>query len=446
MKLQYGLTAFERARGDLPQLPVVNMFAEATATEEDGVSLQSRPGLTSLSSIGDEVQAIFQKDGVLGGAQFTVVDSTLYEDGVSVGALDGAGPFFIDGWEDQLFVAGGGSLWGYDGTTLAAVTFPDTADVTKVLVGASRAICIRAGTEQFYWSDPLTDTIDALSFASAESQPDGLKDALFIDDTVILFGSETVEFWPNTSDPDLPFQALEGRVFEAGIRQTGAACALGASFAWVTDDNKVCQQDPANVLSNEGLESKIKASGEVRLWTFLVDATEFLCLSLDAQTYVMNTRTGTWHEFASYGESNWLPTCYAADTFGTRDGRLVAWNDEHTDFSGVMERRFRAGSPLNSGVVTLDNLILRTNPGNTPYLSGDYVEPVVEVRFSRDGGKTWGNWRRASLGAQGEYRRKVQWLACGAFSNPGVLAEFRVTDPVPFRVSGVFVNEPYGVI
>jgi len=38
---QFGLSSYERAEGDLPALPVINMYAEETASE--GVVLQSRP-------------------------------------------------------------------------------------------------------------------------------------------------------------------------------------------------------------------------------------------------------------------------------------------------------------------------------------------------------------------------------------------------------------------
>ena len=40
MRMQFGLSAFTRSRGDLPELPVVNMFAEQAPTEEGGVVLQ----------------------------------------------------------------------------------------------------------------------------------------------------------------------------------------------------------------------------------------------------------------------------------------------------------------------------------------------------------------------------------------------------------------------
>ena len=447
MRLQFGLSAFERLRGDLPELPVINMFAEEAPTESAGVVLQSRSGLSDRSAdMGTgPVSALFKADGVLGGTLYGVSGGNFYSATTSKGTVTGDGPWSIAGYEDYVFAAGGGSLYSYNGTTLATVSVPDSATVTKCLVGASRLIILRADTEKFYWSDVLTTTIPALSFASAENQPDRLKDAVFIDDVLILFGSETVEFWPNTTDADLPFQALEGRVFEKGVKATGCATKFGATFAWVTNNNEICISDPDNIISKQGLEAKIEASASVSLWTFHLEGTEFLALTLDSGTWVYSNRSKMWSQFASYGYDAWVPHCYAGGVFGSsQDGKTLAWGDTHLDLGGVLERRFRAGNPLNSGSVNIGNLIVRANVGQTSYLSGDYAEPTIEMRSSRDAGQTWGNWRGKSLGAQGKYRKKVQWTACGMFGQPGMFMEFRVTDPVPFRVSDVLVNEPFG--
>lgn len=445
-RMQFGITAFERARGDLPALPVINMFAEEAPTEESGLVLQSRPGLEAGDTLGDgPVRALFQEDGVLSGERFAVSGSVLYAGSTVVGSINGTGPVSMDGYENLLFIAAGGSLWGYDGTTLAAITFPDTAAVTKVVVGASRAICLRADTEMFYWSDVLSDTIGGLNFASAESQPDRLRDVLFLDDALILFGAGTVEFWPNTSDANLPFQPLEGRVFERGIKATGCATQFGGTFAWVTDINQVCLGDPENVLSNPGMETDIEASANVALWSFNLEGTEFLALRIDTGTWVRPAKAGTWHNWTSYGFDNWIPQCFAAGNFGSAESGLVcSWGSGHLDLGGTLERRFRAGFPLNSGGVTVDNILLRCNTGQTPFLVGDYVEPTVEMRLSHDAGQTWGEWEAVSLGAQGEYGIKVMWAALGMASQPGLLAEFRTTAPVPFRVSDVLINETYG--
>lgn len=446
-RLQFGITAFERVRGDLPELPVINMFAEEAPTEATGVVLQSRSGLSDRGADmgAGPVTGLFKADGVLSGGLFGVAGGNFYAGTVSKGAIDGAGPVSMAGYQDILFTAAGGSLWSYDGTTLAAVAFPDGASVIKVVVGASRAICIRGDTEQYYWSDVLSGTIGALSFSSAESQPDRLRDALFIDDILVLFGAETVEFHPNTQDAALPFQPLEGRVFERGIRETGCATKFGSTFAWVTDTNQVCVSDPDNIISKPGLEALVEASASVSLWTFYLEGTEFLALRIDAGTWVYSLRSRLWSQFASYGQDNWIPRCFAGGVFGSSlDGRTMAWGSAHVDLGSVLERRFRAGFPLNSGGVTINNTVLRANVGQTPYLTGDYAAPVVEMRRSINAGQTWGNWRQAALGEQGQYRKKVQWTACGMAGQPGWLAEFRVTDPVPVRISDVLINEVFG--
>ena len=110
MRMQFGLSAFTRSRGDLPELPVVNMFAEQAPTEEGGVVLQSRPGLVDRAAgMGaGPVQALFKADGALDGALYGMSGSNLYRETVSLGALDGSGFASMAGYEDYLFANKGG--------------------------------------------------------------------------------------------------------------------------------------------------------------------------------------------------------------------------------------------------------------------------------------------------------------------------------------------------
>ena len=447
--IDFGLSSYERGRGDMPELPVINLFAEEAPTEEQGVVLQSRPGLDDRGSDmgAGPVRQLFKRDLVLNSALFGVSGSQLYRDTTSLGTIDGDGPVSMAGYKTFLFTAAGAGLWGYDGTTLAEIALPDDFHAVKVIIAQSRAIVLREDEGSFYWSDPLEDDIEALDFATAENQPDRVLDVLFVDGILRLFGSETVEPWPLTTDADLPFQPLPGSVIERGIRATGCAAAIGSTFAWVTNHNEVCLTDENNVISNVGLQARIEASTECSLFTFVLgrEGTEFLALRLDTETQVWNPRSKAWSQFASYGETNWIPQCFAGGVFGSSiDGKTLEWGQAHEDLSDVLERRFRGGFPINSGGVRIDNVQLRTNIGHTPFLSGDYSEPVVEMRISRDAGQTWGNWRAVSLGEQGQYRQRVQWRSCGMVSQPGFMAEFRVTDPVPFRPSDVLLNEAYG--
>lgn len=445
--LDYGLSSYERGRGGLTEIPVVNYIVEDAPTEELGVILLSRPGMEDLETgLGDgPVDCLFKRDLVLDSALFAVSDGALYEAGALVGAVDGDGPFSIAGYENLLFIAGGTRLWGYDGTTLAAITFPDDQEVLKVLVAGSRAVCIAKDTGKFYWSAVLAGTIAGINFATAENQPDRLLDMEFLDGVLHLFGSETVETWPLGTNSDAPFTPAQARVIERGVRAVGCTAPVGSTFAWVTDHSEVCLTDENNVISNPGLQKRIAESATARLWSFLLDGVEYLALRLDTETQVWSMRSKMWGEFNTRDETNWVPQCFAGGVFGSAvDGRTLQWGDTYLDLGLTLERRFRAGFWGEQGTI-VDNLHLRCEVGTTPDLEGDYADPVIEMRQSRDNGQTWGVWRSRSLGEQGEYHVTPTWNALGMLKrNKAFLAEFRITDPVSVRISAVKANEPIG--
>lgn len=445
--LPYGTSSYERAEGNIPGLPVINMYLESTSSE--GNVLQSRRGLGDRSADmgAGPVQALFKRDGVVSGALLGVSAGRLYNGTTNVGAITGSELPSIDGNEVAALACAGQDLHRYDGTTLSTISLPDgTAfDAIKVIEGKSRFIVIRKGTGRFYFTPPLATTVDALDFATAESQSDQLLDGLFIDDAHVLFGRETVEFWPSTTDNNAPFAPLQSRVYERGIKATGCATALGSSFAWVTDQNTVCISDENNIVSHPGIEEDIAASTEVRAFNYFLDGTEFLAVRTDSKTHAYCLRTGAWCENDTNGRDNWEAQCFAGGVFGSAyTGKTLAFRADYLELGGVLERRFRAGLPINGGGIKITNVRLRTNPGQTPFLTGDYAPGTVEMRVSRDAGQTFEEWQGVSMGAQGNYRQRIEWRGLGLASQPGFFAEFRVTDPIPFRVSQALYNEPFG--
>jgi hypothetical protein len=76
-------------------------------------------------------------------------------------------------------------------------------------------------------------------------------------------------------------------------------------------------------------------------------------------------------------------------------------------------------------------------------LTGQGSDPTVEMRSSRDAGNTWSDYRPA-LGVRANIAPCPTWRRLGQFDFPGALFEFRVTDPVDFRVSAVKANDPLG--
>jgi hypothetical protein len=449
MEIPYGTSAFTRSRGNFPALPVVNMIAEQ-APVESGVSLQSRLGIENAGiemGIGP-VTALYQIDGVLNNGLFGISDNSLYSSGTFLGALDGTGPSKIAAYADRVFAHNGKTIFAYNGTTFVPVAFPDASDVTDICVGTSHLIGIHKDSGKFYWADALSSTIDALSFATAENSPDKLKACLFIGDTLLLFGSETVEIWPvSQGDINNPFAPLIGRTYQVGIRATGCASQFDTTFAWITNHNQICVGEPHSVVSDWSIEELLTKTTSAKLWNLFLEGIEYLALTTDTETWIFNSRTKTWSQFESYGEANFLPQCSAGGFFGSsKDGNILQWATNYSDFGDILERRFRAGVPVTSPGIRIDNITLRTNPGQTGFLEGDYADATIEMRTSRDGGFTWGPFKARTLGEQGKYRTLVTWRSLGIFGYPSFLSEFRVTDPVPFRVSGVEGNNQYGTI
>lgn len=60
------------------------------------------------------------------------------------------------------------------------------------------------------------------------------------------------------------------------------------------------------------------------------------------------------------------------------------------------------------------------------------MTPVIETCISKDGGHTWSNWRQRSLGAMGQYERRVQFLRNGRYRQlvvrPSLTSRWELSD------------------
>jgi hypothetical protein len=453
----FGTSAYSRARGNLPELPVINMFVESAPTEQSGVVLQSRPGLVENRTTGSgPIRGLYQSEGVLTGEVFAVSGAEVFRGTLAIGTITGAGSVSFAPGETQLLINAGGPIYRTTGATVAAVTFPDSADVLKVMVAGGYFIAIREESGQYYFS-AVNDGSSwaALDFNSAENQPDPLRDGLVVDGILLLFGSRSVEFHQPTGDADAPFAPIPGKVFSKGIIATGCAVNFDNTAAWIGAADATppgvrpslrvyIAGNTAEGISDAGIEEWLSQATEWALWTHTFEGHEFLVVRTNLGSRLFDAQTRQWCENQSWGRDNWRARCAVGGLFGDdEDGTIWEYGSGHVDAGGVLERRFRAGLPV-SGSFSANNVRLIANVGETPELSGTYADPVAEMRVSYDGGRTWEEWEDAELGIQGDYRVRTEWRALGMFDDPGMLAEFRCTDPVPFRVSGVKINEPGG--
>jgi hypothetical protein len=69
---------------------------------------------------------------------------------------------------------------------------------------------------------------------------------------------------------------------------------------------------------------------------------------------------------------------------------------------------------------------------------GQSSEPLVALRKSGDGAKTWGNERTRGTGKIGKYKTRVFWSNCGSGRDPYI--EIAVSDTIPWRLVDAFIE------
>lgn len=450
--LFYGTGAYRRDRGTMPDLPVLNMVVEKSPAAKRGFILQSRPGMIEAGEVGSgPIHGMYQRSGAIGGNRYTVSGGSLYKDTTSLGAVAGSGPVSFAASPYNLLLTRGATLYSYNGSVFAAETVPgpdgEVQEVRAVAHLAGYEIAIIKGTNKFNFRLANATEWDGLDYANAENEPDELIDVQVIDDILVLLGSESVEFWPKTGDATIPFRPMDGRVFEKGVIDTGCACRFDNTMAWIGNEGVVYVS--ANVptrISDAGIEERIEKSSSYALYSYFFEGTEYLALRLSQGTWIFSAASKEWSEFGSYDRSNWRANCVAqGPIFGDDEtGKLWVFHNDHVDAGGVLERRIRAALSIEGGAGSVNNLRVACNPGTTKDLNDQYSSPVIEMRRSRDGGRTWSEWRPTKLGVQGDYRQRSEWRALGMFDDPGAIFEFRVTDPVDLRISNIAANEPTG--
>lgn len=440
---------YHRANGNLPPFELVNMLAEATPSTKGGISLMSFPGLaTSVARGAGPINGVFRKDDLFGGATFSVSGSHLYKDGTDLGAIDGSGPVWWASSDVEVCVGRGAHAYSYNGSTLAAITFPDGANVVWGTFIAGMFVFARAGSRKFYWSAVLdARTIDALDFASAESSASYILQSLAIGDVLYHGCKDKIEAWYPTGDGTLPFLRISQRTVPRGIPASDCMCEYDNALHFIGNDRSVYRmQDVATLISNHGIDEQIAASSFFAIWKYKWEGHPILMVRLSTASYGYDVTTGgLWHERRTAGLTNWAARCAIQQAdgtplFGSAVGGSLLINSGWAEGASELYREFTAAIPLTSSNV-LDEVELDCNAGQTPLLSGAGSDPIVMLRTSRDAGNTWSDWKQSRLGALGQYRTRPKWRRLGIFDPPGVLCHFRVTDPVPFRVSGVSGNE-----
>jgi hypothetical protein len=441
----------------LPPALMENQYVQETPAGPVGFSLLPRPGLTAADEVGSgPTRGMFSRSGVFNGDLFTVSGGALYRNTTLVGAISGTGPAVMDASANQLVIVGGTNAYVYDGA-LTQITDPDLpTDVSGVAYLAGRFVFTETDTDQFAWS-AINDafTIDGLDFATAEDAPDPNLGVIAFDGRLGFPGSDTFQFWFVSPDGDAPFQPIQrGSYAQTGCAAMGTVVPIDNGLVFVGNDRKVYMVGNAPVrISEAGIEEALANSTAIEDCTAMRvpwRGHEFYVLNVPGEgtfawdASISGKTASAWAKWSSFGRDvfrcNYAVSQEGVVTLGDdTTGEQFTLSTDYNDGDLLITRIASAFIPIGSGVETIGPIILRGAVGVGTDIGPD---PTVQMRLSRDRGRTFTDWRDGSLGTAPNYVTPPKWHRNGRAFAPGLLLEFRCTEALLTAWWGVTVNEP----
>ena len=326
--------------------------------------------------------------------------------------------------------------------------------VTTNVIGVPIDVTFQDGSGIFGYADgkfQITDayafqTLNALDFATAESNPDGLSRVIADHGEVVLAGTETIEFWGNTGAQDFPYSNQRGSTLEFGLAAPWSLVKYNDSLAGLFK-NRMGQ---VQVMIMQGHALRKISSPEVDFlinqYSAVSDATAFSYMLGGHPMYQIN--------FSSVGKS-WLYDV-STDMWTSLESGLSGGRDRGeiqvdyinktriTDYTTGDVYTLDAdtytdnGTPIPREIISrhiangLDRLVINklqvdfeTGVG---LISGQGSDPQVMMSYSKDNGHTWSNENWITLGAIGVYTARAIWRRLG--TSYDWVFKFRITDAI----------------
>lgn len=434
-------------------------------------ALYPAPGLSSFATLTEAPgRGIFYENGQL----FAVYGNTLYEVD-SAGTPTARGDVAVDG-NPVTFDhngEGGNELLTTSGNN-AYVLDLQTNTLTLQVAGAAfggqldgHFVVLDAATSTLKASDSLDGTSwPGTMVAQRTSASDPWVAMCVARSEIALIGEKTGEIWYNAGRSPLPFAPRPEGVFSVGIAAPRSLTRFAGSFAWL---GRTEEGNPAayfmdgytpQKISTPGLESVFQTYEDADQlddaigWSYARDGHTFYVLTFTTadKTWVYDRLTDTWHERGFWDADTasfraYRPMFHAAgwrkNLVCDRDGhRIYSLSSAiYTDVNGEELRRVRR-TPHQANEnkrLFFPYAELECDRGvGLEDAAAQGGDPLVALRYSNNGGNTFGASRMRNVGKLGAFDTRVRWDQCG--SGRDRVWEVWSSDPVATRWFDFYVG------
>lgn len=372
-----------------------------------------------------------------------------------------------NGPAEQLLITSGSNAYSYDLAT-DTLTLEVSGEATQgaVLYGFGLIFNKATGRVRLSDLDDLT-AWDPTQFFARSINTDPWQ-AMHVTPYgyIVLPGTQTGENWYNAGTSPIPFAPDPSGNFAKGIAATFSIQQLGESVVWlargIEGDHTVVRMTgftPQRV-SDHGVEFDLSQIGDD---VGVEDAIGQVYGEHGHLFYLLNLLTGrrTWAYDATIGaqarpwakRGTWIQSdndftywrnvfhTFAFNTHLTLDpdtaiiSRLS--HDIYTDVESRPIRRVRRSPAILDEnrrlIIDLFELQMEVGMG---LQTGQGSDPVVMLRISRNGGRTFGNEHTCRAGKVGQYGTRVLWRMLGIGRN--WVFEISTSDPVPWRLTAAY--------
>jgi hypothetical protein len=371
----------------------------------------------------------------------------------------------------QLAISDGsyGYTYTYSGGAFAVTAgggWPATGGVTNLAYYDGYIFALKNGGRTVIQSNVLDATTYAsLAFDTLTSFSDN-GTAIFSDELQLyVFGPRLTEVQVDAGT--FPYAGLKvpGVLIQAGCVAWQTIQKVSNTIIWLASD----KDGKAFVATLQGYQIKVISTPPINeafeRYTTINDAfgysyregdSHFYCLTFPtaAVTWVYDVKMDMWHK-RSIGTGADLPQCctlwQGVHVVGDDSGNLYLMSQDYpyysTNTNGTITdtplRRVRATQHIMADGMTLylDELWIDLQVGDG-YITDSLLSPqppstppLATLEISRDRGRTWVNVGAKSIGATGEYKKRLIWRKLGRFR---ISATFRlsITDAVQTYIIG----------
>jgi hypothetical protein len=276
---------------------------------------------------------------------------------------------------------------------------------------------------QFFFISKLADptAVDALDFAALDAFPNAIGKVMTLGTDLWFAGASGWEIWYDAGNQDFPFRRRPNGILQRSVGTAKSVAKGDESLWWWSADGRVYRTVgyQEQRVSTHAIEASLSA-GIDSAYVYSQLGHIFYVLNLGDRTLVYDVVTKVWHNAASTadGSGPWRGACAAANTgfpligddnVGT--GRLLQADPYIGTDMGVAVKRQVVLPPLYAGTnrAFCSRLEIEMEVGTV------HSPDSILLEWSDDGGITYTGSRTMTVGASGNYRKRVYTTRLGSF-------------------------------